>query len=332
MGSWNDYAYLQLPNKVSEGIVNKTKNKNMNVLSLFDGMSCGQIALNKLGIKYDNYFASEIKSHAIKVAQTNYPDTIQLGDINNWREWDIDWSSINLIIGGSPCQDLSQANKQRKGLNGFKSRLFYTFIDILNHVRLINPGVKFLLENVIMTKDNRDMISMLTDEEPININSKLFSAQLRNRLYWTNIKVDLDIKDKGILLNDILDSGYSEREKSRCLLESDSRPLTTPVKMFHRHQKFRTLVFADEKHYSACRDHYSKNFKGKSAKDIDLFTGDLSIYKGVRYLNRNESEKLQTVPVGYTECIPELDALCLLGDGWTVDVIAHIFKNLITNK
>ena len=290
-------------------------------------MSCGRIALERAGLIVNRYYASEIKPHAIQVTMDNYPDTIQLGDITNWKEWDVDWSSIDLVIGGSPCQDLSQANKDRSGLDGLKSRLFYTFIDILNHVRSLNPDVKFLLENVRMTKENQDIFTMLTDVSPVNINSKLVSAQLRHRLYWTNIEFG-PISDKGIVLNDILDSGYSEREKARCLLESDSRPLSTPVKMFHRHQKFRTLVFLNLGHYLACKEHYDKHFKGKSAKEIDQYDGDLSVYDGIRYPNRNETERLQTVPEGYTNSVSELDALCLLGDGWTVDVITHIFKGL----
>lgn len=293
----------------------------MNVLSLFDGMSCGQIALERSGVKVNKYFACEIKPHAIKVTQHNYPNTIQLGDVTKVKGEDL--PKIDLLIGGSPCQDFSQANKERKGVEGEKSGLFWEYVRLLNET---NPRY-FLLENVRMKKDQENIITEALGVNPININSKLVSGQLRNRYYWTNIPVG-KLEDLGIKLNDVLDDGYSEREKSRCLLESDSRPLTTPVKMFHRHQKFKTLVFKDGKHYAACKTHYEKNFKGSSAKDIDLFKGDLSIYNGIRYLNRRESERLQTVPGGYTDSVPELDALCLLGDGWTVDVIAHIFKNL----
>jgi len=297
----------------------------INVLSLFDGMSCGQIALEKVGIEVDNYYASEIKSHAIKVTQANYPNTIQLGDVTQVKGEDL--PKIDLLIGGSPCQDFSQANRERKGLNGVKSGLFYEYVRLLKEC---NPKY-FLLENVRMKKEHQDLVSEILGVEPININSRVFSGQLRNRYYWTNIPcTDLFIEDKGTSLNSVLDNGYTNRDKARCLLESDSRPLSTPVKMFHRYYStgFTTLIFKDEKHYKECKSHYDVNFKDNSAKEIDLFKGDLSVYNGLRYLNQNELEKLQTVPEGYTSILSRNEASCLLGDGWTVDVIAHIFKNI----
>lgn len=131
----------------------------MNVLSLFDGMSCGQIALNQLGIKVDEYYASEIDKWAIQVTQKNYPDTIQLGDITKWREWDIDWASIDLVYGGSPCQGFSFAGKQL-AFDDPRSRLFFEFVDIVNHIKSLNPDVKFLLENVRMKKEYLDVIQI----------------------------------------------------------------------------------------------------------------------------------------------------------------------------
>ena len=295
----------------------------MNVLSLFDGMSCGQIALNKLGIKYDNYFACEIKPHAIRVTQHNFPETVQLGNVEFVTKERFGSFNIDLLIGGSPCQDFSRANKERNGVDGEKSGLFWEYVRILKEIK---PKY-FLLENVKMKKDQEDIITEALGVKPVNVNSKLLSGQLRDRYYWTNIDFDSP-SDLEVNLNSLLDGGYSEREKSRCLLESDSRPLSTPVKMFHRHQKFKTLIFKDEKHSRDCKEHYEDNFKGKSAKDIDLFEGDLSVYDGVRYLNRRESERLQTVPEGYTDVISDMESLCLLGDGWTVDVITHILKNM----
>ena len=299
----------------------------MNVLSLFDGMSNGQIALERAGIKVVTYYASEIKPHAIDVTMKNFPLTKQMGDITNWRNWEIDWSSIDLVIGGFPCQDLSGANKVRLGLEGLKSRLFYTFIDILNYVRKLNPDVKFLGENVRMPQKDQDIINMFLDAKPIKINSELVSGALRNRLYWTNIKGVTVPKDRNISLQSILDSGYTDRLKARCLLESDSRPLSTPVKMFHRYYStgFTTLIFKDEQHYLDCKAHYDANYTGVAAKDIVC---DSNVYDGVRYLSQTELEKCQTVPVGYTSILNRNDSACLLGDGWTVDVITHIFKNL----
>lgn len=268
----------------------------MNVLSLFDGMSCGQIALEKAGIKVDKYFASELKEHAIKVTQHNYPNTIQLGDVTK-----IKYSGnhkIDLLIGGSPCQDFSQANKERKGLDGEKSSLFYEYVRLLKETK----PTYFLLENVKMKKEYSDIISNILGVEPININSKLVSAQMRNRLYWTNIpNVTVPCK-VDIKLSDILTSGYTTKEKAYCLLKSESHPQSTNWKRFRRWRK-------------------------KGFVNIVFETPELNLFKN-RILNQIELERLQTVPDGYTSILSRNNAACLLGDGWTVDVIAHIFKNL----
>lgn len=200
----------------------KTRKKGMKVLSLFDGMSCGQIALKQLGIIPERYYASEIDKHAIKQTQLNFPDTIQLGDVTRWREWDVDWKSINLILAGSPCQGFSFAGKQL-AFNDPRSKLFFVFIDILNHIRSLNPDVLFLLENVNMKKSHMRIISEYCGVFPVNINSNLVSAQNRDRWYWTNIRtkqvglfgeVYTDIphpEDKGIFLRDILESEVDEK-------------------------------------------------------------------------------------------------------------------------
>jgi len=158
------------------------------------------------------------------------------------------------------------------------------------------------------------------------INSKDVSGQLRYRLYWTNIPFTHP-EDKEVTLQECLDYGYTDREKSRCLLESDSRPSATPVKMFHRYYStgFTTLIFKDKEHYDLCRSHYDLNHKGKKA--IEILESD-PVYDGVRYLNQNELERLQTVPVGYTQSLTRNQSACLLGDGWTVDVIAQFFTNI----
>jgi DNA (cytosine-5)-methyltransferase 3A len=299
----------------------------MNVLSLFDGMSCGRIALERLGIKVDNYYAAEIKPHAIEVTKHNYPDTKHLGDVRTVLDKIPDLSKIDLVIGGSPCQDFSQANRVRDGLQGEKSGLFYEFLKIVNAVREANPNMYFLLENVRMKKEHQDVISLLMVVEPINVNSKVLTAQLRNRFYWTNIPDFKFPEDKNVALSTILTSGWTDRLKSRALLESDSRPLTTPVKMFHRYYStgFTTLIFESEEHYKACKKHYEENHKGK--KGVEITESD-PVYDGVRYLNKTELERLQTVPEGYTAPLKRDDAACLLGDGWTVDVIVEFFKGL----
>jgi len=294
----------------------------MNVLSLFDGMSCGQLALERVGITPTNYYACEIKEHAMKVTQENFPCTQQLGDVNFVSKWTFGCNKIDLLIGGSPCQDFSGANKNREGINGQKSSLFWEFVRLKRDLR---PKY-FFLENVRMTKDNQKLVSDALGVQPIVINSKDVSGQLRHRLYWTNIPFTHP-ESKEVTLQECLDYGYTDREKSRCLLESDSRPSATPVKMFHRYYStgFTTLIFKDKEHYDLCRSHYDLNHKGKKA--IEILESD-PIYDGLRYLNQNELERLQTVPVGYTQSLTRNQSACLLGDGWTVDVIAQFFINL----
>lgn len=291
----------------------------MNVLSLFDGISCGRIALERAGIKVDKYFASEIKDIAIKVTQSNYPDTIQLGDVTK-----LDASTlpkIDLLIGGSPCQDFSLANRTVAGLEGEKSSLFYQYYRLLTELK---PKY-FLLENVRMKKADQAKLSEILGVEPIAINSRLVSGQNRPRLYWTNIPNVIPPADKQIDVNDILDSGYCPLDKARCLLVSDSRPLKTPIKMFHRfHAKaFTTLIFRDKKHYDECVKHYNEHYRGMAASDI---ADTPKLYEGVRYLTKAERERLQTMPKGYCDLLTEKEAADVLGDGWTVDVLAHIFS------
>lgn len=188
----------------------------MNILSLFDGISCGQIALNRAGVKYDNYFASEVDKHAIKITQHNYPNTIQLGDIRNVFAKDL--PKIDLIMGGSPCQGFSFAGKQLK-FDDTRSKLFFEFA---RFIKECNPKY-FLLENVRMDKESENAISKIMGVNPIQINSALVSAQNRERLYWTNTglkpkglfgEMYSDIpqpKDKGILLKDILEDEVDEK-------------------------------------------------------------------------------------------------------------------------
>ena len=193
----------------------------MNVLSLFDGISCGRIALERAGIEVDNYYSSEIKPYAIKVANINYPQDKEnrMGDI--LKIVDCLLPPIDLLIGGSPCQDFSGANKERLGVDGIKSKLFFEYVRLLKET---NPKY-FLLENVRMKKEHQDFVSSIIGCEPIVINSELVAPHLRHRLYWTNIPFTEMPKDKGLKLNDFLIDGYCPRDKARTLLESDSRPL-----------------------------------------------------------------------------------------------------------
>ena len=208
-----------------------------NVVGLFDGMSGLQIALKDMNIHFDTYYASEVDKHAIKQTQHVFPSTIQLGDITKWREWNIDWSMVDLIGAGSPCQGFSFAGKQL-AFDDPRSKLFFVFIDILNHARKFNQNVLFLLENVSMKKEHMKVINDYCGVFPVNINSNLVSAQNRNRWYWTNIKtknvglfgeLHSDIPqpaDRGILLKDILEKEVDEKyylsDKAISYLNRDS--------------------------------------------------------------------------------------------------------------
>ena len=188
-----------------------TKNKKINVMSLFDGISCGHLACDRAGLKIGSYYSSEIDKYAIQITQKNFPDTIQLGDVRN-----IDFKkyagNIDLLIGGSPCQDLSKAKTNRQGLNGSRSGLFWNFAEAL---KTLKPKYFLLENNHGMPKEAKETITNILEVEPILINSALFSAQSRKRLYWTNIPFNKDIQDKNVDLQSILEFGNTERKKSK---------------------------------------------------------------------------------------------------------------------
>ena len=180
----------------------------MNVLSLFDGMSCGRIALDRLGIKVDNYYASEIDKYAIQVSQVNFPDIIQIGDILNWQDWDIDWESIDLVTGGFPCQSWSVAGKGL-GDRDDRGKLFWVMLDVMKKVMDSNPSAYYLMENVRMKKEFEEYITMHTENALPNvnkymINSALVSAQNRIRFYWTNIPGVEQPEQRGIVLREYI--------------------------------------------------------------------------------------------------------------------------------
>ena len=285
-------------------------NSEITVLSLCDGMSCGHIALDKAGIKVAKYFAAEIKEIGIKVTKANYPDTIHIGDVNKisfhdgWLRTevgDFEVGHIDLVIFGSPCQTFSVAMREdlRVGLkNKEKSGLLIECHRILQEVK----PTWFLMENVgSMKKEDQVIVSDLMGVQPIRINSKLVSPALRDRLYWTNIPGVTQPNDKKITLQSILTSGYTDREKARALLVSDSRPLADKQRMMHRYRNtgFTTVIWEKQ--------------------------GDDN---SIRYMNQTELERCQTVPEGYTKCLTRNEAADVLGDGWTVDVIAHILSGI----
>lgn len=270
----------------------------MNVLSLFDGMSCGQIALNKAGVEYDNYFASEIDEYAIKITKKNYPNTVHIGDVTQ-----LDTSTlpqIDLLMGGSPCQSFSSLG-DGSGLEG-KSGLFWQFVRVFKEVK---PKY-FLLENVGMKKEWADIISKEFGVEPIEFNSNLVSAQNRKRLYWTNIPFTLPI-DKGIKLSDVLDD----------LPFRELRPFMTDY--WGGKPRIEKGVNCVNNKKSVCLTtsaHHPNQYLLNESRDM------------MRTLSVDEFERLQTIPQGYTEGVSNTQRYKMIGNGWTVDVIEHIFKNI----
>jgi len=302
----------------------------MNVLSLFDGMSCGQIALNRCGIKYDKYYASEIDKYAIQVTQKNYPNTIQLGDIKNIKGSDL--PRIDLIMGGSPCQGFSFAGKHLN-FDDPRSKLFFEFVRLLKECK---PKY-FLLENVKMKKEFQKIISDMVGVEPIVVNSNLVSAQNRTRLYWTNIPFTIP-KDRGIILQNIIENGAVDRQKSYCV-DANYFKGGNPKSYFEKHRRQLVFDFDENLMCGAFRGRYQKNGSTKQQLELryDNKTNTLtSVQKdNVIVMNREnwrkltvlECERLQTIPEGYTEGVSNTQRYKMIGNAWTVDIIVEVLKN-----
>ena len=273
----------------------------MNVLSLFDGMSCGQIALQEANVKVDNYFSSEIKKHAINCTQHNFPNTKQIGDVRNIKVSDL--PKIDLLIGGSPCQDFSIGSKDRAGLEGEKSSLFYEYLRLLKELK---PKY-FLLENVEMTSENKKALSDYLGVEPTFINSIDFSFQTRKRYYWTNIPIK-KWTPKNINFQDYKDTDYEYCKQFKVN--------KTPSRIIMWEKKCPNVT---NREYVNCLTVKQDRWNNAGLVAFDDFC---------RYLTRRELELAQTVPIGYTDRVSIRQAEDLLGDGWTVGVIAHIFKAL----
>jgi hypothetical protein len=280
----------------------------MNVVSLFNGMNTGRQALENVGIKVDKYYSSEIKPYAIELTQYHFPDTIQVGDVTKWCEWDIDWSKIDLILSGSPCQDLSAAGK-RAGINGSRSSLFFVFVEILEHIKSLNPKVLFFQENVgSAAKLDIGIMSRALKVYPVRINSSLVTAQLRDRYYWSNIRTKQDgmfgdiitdipqPKDRGIIFKDIITTGIVDTDKHTCLnTGSGATEKAKQEYLLHRNDTtgMITLIKENEK---------------------------------VRTVNKIEMCRLQGFPDDYCDILTTAKAGSLLGDVWTLPIIEHIFK------
>jgi DNA (cytosine-5)-methyltransferase 3A len=356
------------------------KKEKINVLSLFDGMSCGQIALNKLGIEIENYYASEIDKHAIAVTMHNFPNTKQVGSITDLTGME----NIDLLIGGSPCQSFSNAGL-RNGFDG-KSKLFWEYVRVLKETK---PKY-FLLENVKMKQEWQDIISNELGVKPIEICSSLFSAQQRKRLYWTNIPLNNKLPNSNEVIADVLELPIVNERKGKILMSKSDFKVSVrknyidkkELALFLRNHKIKTineiatfcdapktmvehwfridgsfsipdveywnklkecLSIKDCKYDKAVTEFEIKNNSFDMAKRIYHIDGKhptlttltgggqrktITDGKEMFYLNPNHCEKLQTVPLDYTKIATERQRFRMLGNGWTVDVIAHIFSFL----
>lgn len=351
----------------------------MNVLSLFDGMSCGQIALTNLGCFPDKYYASEVDKFAIQQTRHAFPDTIHIGDVTRVDVSQLD--KIDLIIGGSPCQSFSFAGK-REGMAttenvevtdldqyldlkimGFEftgqSYLFWEYMRILTEIRKYNPDVKFLLENVVMSKKWEAVLTNAIGVEPVMINSNLVSAQNRKRLYWTNIAEITQPEDEGIFIRDILerdedsivaasrgrlDAYGVRRQRLEPRTDGKSNCLTTVQKdnLLAVLKEISPRVVGVSISENGIRPHRGDARKSgigelgtirfESSKADTLLTSGkpLTLDRGykLRRLTPRECARLQTVPDWYEWIVSDTQIYRMCGNGWTVRVIEHILKNL----
>lgn len=289
----------------------------MNVLSLFDGMSAGMIALERAGIKVDNYFASEVDKHAIKVSKTNWSNIIHIGDVTkvSYRQGVLYTESgqydvkIDLLIGGSPCQSLSNLG-DGSGLDG-KSGLFYHYLRIREEIEAENSELKFLLENVVGKKSGIDEISKLMNVDAVLFNSNLVSAQNRARYYWTNIDFNIP-SDKGLVVKDILEEGVPELS------------ILTPGRAKWVVSESGKQCF--DKRYAVLDPIKANCLTARS--DASWNSNYVTREGQITRLTPIEYERLQTVPDNYTSCVRTSERYKMLGNGWTVDVIVEIIKSL----
>jgi len=309
----------------------------MQVLSLFDGLGGCRIALDKVGITPSVYYSSEIDKYAMQVAQHKYPDIIPLGDMTKWRDWDIDFSSIDLLTAGFPCQAWSTAGKMQ-GDNDPRGALVHDLIDIWKHITSLNPRLKFMFENVKMKKEFLDYVNELFGVEPILINSALVSAQNRKRYYWTNIEGVEQPDDLGLVLADVIESGGSAGS-GNMLIGGKCEP-----REFNKNSTCHHAATAtDIKGNQAIKRVYAST--GKAPTLTTMQGGHQEPKVGLtdityRKLTPLECERLQTLPDNYTlvldgngkQLVSNSQRYKMIGNGWTIGVVAHIFKGLNTNK
>ena len=283
--------------------------EKINVLSLFDGISCGHIALDKAGIPINKYYASEIDKYAIKVTNKNYPETINLGDVTT-VSGELFTEKIDLLIGGSPCQGFSQAGKM-KNFDDPRSKLFWEYVRILQEVK---PKY-FLLENVVMKQEWQDIISEALGVKPIMIDSSLTSAATRKRLYWTNIPGVGQPEDLGITFGDIRERDVQEgsiyyTDKGLDWIRRHEKRTGKTLRIIGDSDKMQMLEASMYKKYS------SQRFFG------------IEDTHGLRYITVTECERCMNVPDGYTDCCSNTQRYKQLGNGWEVNTITHIFRIL----
>lgn len=309
----------------------------MNVLSPFDGISCGMLALKEAGIQVDTYFASEIEDSAIQISKDNFPEIIHLGDVNKWEEWDL--PKIDLVIGGSPCQGFSTNGK---GLNFAdpRSSLFFKYVDILHHIQKKNPDVKFLLENVSMKKEWLHTIDEFMNVKHRAINSRILSAQNRPRMYWTNIDFN-DPEDSEIRLSDILekvdttDFVLHEGILFDPTITESERNLVSNVNGEIRIKHATKQGYAVAQNgdgvnlaFPTSKTRRGRVIKQKSSTLDCQCAGCVYIDGTIRRFTRTELERLQTLPDGYTASVNIQKAKQAIGNGWNIKTISHIFKHM----
>jgi DNA-cytosine methyltransferase len=292
----------------------------MRVLSLFDGISCGRLALERAGIKVEKYYASEIDKHAIQISHKNFPDIEQIGDVQEVNGATL--GHIDLVIGGSPCQGFSFIGKQLN-FEDSRSKLFFEFVRVLKEVREVNPNVKFLLENVRMKKQSLNTISEYMHVNPVYICSSNFSAQKRKRYYWTNITEMEDMKPtvNGVLMKNILEK--VQEDVSLYLSESQ-------IERGIRKYAAQTWKSGNRMGNMTWPDITERKAKTITATQIvaDRSVNHIHDGIGIRRLSPIECERLQNLPDNFTEGIGKSKRYHVIGNGWNVNTIQYIFSKL----
>lgn len=273
----------------------------MKVLSLFDGISCGRLALERAGVDVEEYYASEIDEHATKVSQFNWPNIVRLGDVHGIKGSDL--PQIDLLMGGSPCQGFSFAGKQLN-FQDPRSKLFFEFVRLLGECK---PKYYFF-ENVKMKNQYIEIISSYLKSEPVEVNSSLFSKQSRKRLYWTNIDFDPI-------------AGVPNLDYNQYLYRLGHGYITDEIKFFSKYPTLTAQPPATKYRVVEDLDEARKSLEG----DMKRIRRDKTVS---RSLTPEECEELQNLPRGYTSAIKKTQRYKSIGNGWTVDVVAHFFKGL----